>query len=102
MKLIITPQAENDLADISDHLEQRDGPIQAENFLDELYEKFQAIAASPLIYQVREELGGNTRARTYKRYVIYFREDGTSVTIGRVLHGDRDVRAWDVDEGFAE
>lgn len=92
MQVVFTIQAEQDLEEIGDYI-AADSPGRAVTFIQEIREHCSRIAASPLAYAVRPELGEGIRACTHGRYLIVFRPAAEEVLIVRILHGARDLPA---------
>jgi toxin ParE1/3/4 len=88
--LLRSPQALEDLSDISRHIAQ-DNPRAALNWLDEMEQLFSALAAYPRMgEQVRTRRFGVVRRFSQGNYVLYFRPLLDGVEILRVVHGARD------------
>ena len=71
----------------------RDNIERADAFVDQVDEKFRALAAQPLMGRERKELGLGIRSIAMAPYVIFYAAQSDGVVILRVLHGARDVRA---------
>ena len=93
MQVVFTVQAERDLEEIGDHIAS-DSPPRAVAFVRDIREHCAKIAASPLAYVVRPELGENIRCCAHGRYLILFQPSDQEVLIVRVLHGARDLSAF--------
>jgi toxin ParE1/3/4 len=63
------------------------------SFIREIREQCVRIAAAPLGYVARPELGEGLRSCTHQRYLIVFQYAKDEVLIVRVLHGSRDITA---------
>ena len=92
MKLIISPEAEQDIENIGDYI-ARDNPQRAVTFVDELYSQCQQIGELPSLYQKRPDFGEHIRSCVYGRYLIIFSDENNIVRIERVLHGAREMTA---------
>lgn len=90
MRLLITPLARQDIEAIGDYIAQ-DDPVHAMAFVEALRHQCQRIAAQPLMYRLRPELGVGLRSCPHGRYVIFFSVQEDAVRIVRVLHGARDL-----------
>ena len=91
-KILRRPQAEADLIEIWIYIAQ-DSPTRADKLLDEIDEKSQTLAQSPLIGRARDELGHNIRSFPIGNYVIFYQSIEDGIEIIRVLHGARDIDA---------
>lgn len=92
MRLLISPLARQDIEGIGDYIAQ-DDPARALAFVEELRDQCRRIAAQPLLYRSRPELGAGLRSCPHGRYVIFFTVHDDAVRIVRVLHGARDLPA---------
>ena len=92
LTLRITPAAENDLAEIWAYIAE-DAPEAATTFIEQITDRFEPLLAIPGMGAARDQLSPGLRAIPYKAYVIYYVADDQAVTIVRVVHGARDVRA---------
>lgn len=90
MRLIVKPEAEQDLEAIGDYI-ARDNPQRAIAFVRELRDHCKTIARNPLGYRERTELAVGLRSCAHGNYVIFFDVLSDAVEIIRVLHGTRDV-----------
>ena len=90
MQVIFTVQAEHDLEEIGDYI-AADNPSRAVSFVQELRAHCAKIAAAPLAYAARPELGDDIRGCTHGRYLILFQPARDAVLIVRILHGSRDL-----------
>lgn len=97
MRLAVSGFVEGDLDEIATYIAQ-DNPRRAVTFIQEIRAKFQAIAGSPLIYQLRPDLGDQARLATAGNYAILFRVIDDTVRIERVAYGGRDLPAM-LDSG---
>ncbi|MDR3793544.1 MAG: type II toxin-antitoxin system RelE/ParE family toxin [Terracidiphilus sp.] len=91
----ITPEAEADLDDIWFHVAQASGSFEiADRLIDSLTERFLLLVHHPHAGRARDEdLRPGLRSFPIDNYVIFYRIEGTSVLILRVLHGSRDLPA---------
>lgn len=91
-QLQIAPIAESDLAEIWAYIAE-DSPKAATAFVAQIESKFEPLLDFPGIGSVRDKIAPDLRAAPYKNYVIYYTFTDEYVTIVRVVHGARDVRA---------
>ena len=92
MRLALSGFVEGDLDEIASYIAQ-DNPRRAVTFIQDIRAKFQDIARSPLIYQLRPDIGDQTRMATVGNYAILFRVVDDAVRIERVTYGGRDLPA---------
>lgn len=84
--------AKADLVSIHKYIAQDNRPA-ADRVIDKLRETFRALAAHPLMGELRPELAPNLRSFCVGNYVIFYRSARGSVEVARVIHGARDIRA---------
>lgn len=92
LTLCIAPQAERDLAEIWAYIAD-DSEKMATAFVAQIATKFEPLLHHPAIGALRDQLAPGLRCVPYRNYCIYYVFDETAVTIVRVVHGARDVRA---------
>lgn len=90
MQVVFTVQAESDLEEIGDYIAE-DSPSRALSFIREIREHCSKIAAMPLAYAARPELGENFRSCAHGQYLVIFQPSLEEVLIVRILHGSRDL-----------
>jgi toxin ParE1/3/4 len=90
--VIRRPRASADLSDIWEFIAE-DSVARADMFIDRIDAKFRALAAQPLMGRERPELAPGLRSLSMAPYVIFYEPFAEGVTIVRVIHGARDVRA---------
>lgn len=84
-------QAELDLDTILNDLNARN-PTAAERFTVDFAKKGTALAQFPEIGRARPEIGPNLRSTLVHPYVMFYRIQGNSVQILRILHGKQDLQ----------
>ena len=89
-RVIVSPQAEEDLFEIAFHIAQ-DNPKAAGSLLERIERICALIAASPEIGRRRKEFGPELRSFPVDRYLVFYRPVRGGVEIARVLHGARDL-----------
>ena len=89
-QLELSNYIEGDLDEIADNIAQ-DNPRRAVTFIQDIRKKFRDIQHSPLIYQLRPDIGEDARMATVGNYAILFRVAGELVRIERVVYGGRDL-----------
>ena len=91
MRLEISSFIEGDLDDIASYIAQ-DNPSRAVTFIQDIRAKFLDVQRNPLLYQLRPDIGEETRMATIGNYAILFRVTGEAVRIERVTYGGRDLQ----------
>jgi toxin ParE1/3/4 len=86
-----SPQSEADLEAILEYLHQHQ-PAAAERYATAFSEKGQALARFPEMGRLRPEIAPNLRSTLVHPYVLFYRVEGETVQIVRILHGKRDLR----------
>jgi toxin ParE1/3/4 len=88
--IIWSPEAEQDLSDIWQHIADRSSVI-ADKILCDIEATCLALAAWPELGSSRDHVREGLRARRVDRYVIFYRIDKRGIAVVRVLHERRDV-----------
>lgn len=89
---LFTPEANEDALQIWEYISQFSDE-RADAWLDELKEKCQLIADTPMMGRARPEIDANARSFPLGNYMIYYRRAGADIEVFRVLHVARDVDA---------
>ncbi len=89
-QLILSPEAEQDLVDIWLYI-AKDSIINADRYIDKLYNKGQLLTENPEIGSERSDLMATLRCFPVDHYVLYYRESSEGVEMVRVLHASRDI-----------
>jgi toxin ParE1/3/4 len=90
LSVVRTDQAETDLAEILDYLEER-SPQAAERLATAIDDRCGLLSQLPLLGRTREELGSGLRSVVVEQYVLFYRVTAIAVEILRILHGARDI-----------
>ena len=85
-----TAQAEEDLIEIWIYIAQ-DNPIAADRVLDDIEERFDALADNPLMGRLRPDIAPELRYFTVGKYLILYRTVPDGAQIVRVIHGASDL-----------
>lgn len=83
--------AESDLDDIWEYI-AADSPLDASRYVDRIVERFELIASSPKMAPLRPDFGPGLRAHPVDRYLIVYRFNSTTLTILRIVRGDRNLK----------
>ena len=90
MRLELSAFVETDLDEIAAFI-ANDNPGRAVTFIQDIRAKFRVIQRTPLLYQLRPDIGEEARMATVGHYAILFRVMGEIVRIERVVYGGRDL-----------
>ncbi len=90
MKVLLLPEAEHDLEDIWYYI-ALDSPDTATRIIDELRACLHVLASFPGAGRQREDLYPGLRSWPIDNYVAFYTVSGNEITVGRILHGHRDV-----------
>ena len=84
------PLAELDLLDIWDYIAD-DSFERADEFLDRIESKLQALARTPGMGKRRKELLPGLQSFPIGNYVVFYRASEDGIDVIRVLRGSRDI-----------
>lgn len=90
MRLELSGFVEADLDEIAAFIAE-DNPRRAVTFIQDIRAKFGDIQRTPLLYQLRPDIGDEARMATVGNYAILFRISEAVVRIERVVYGGRDL-----------
>ena len=90
MRLELSAFVETDLDEIAAFIAD-DNPRRAVTFIQDIRAKFRVIQRTPLLYQLRPDIGEEARMATVGNYAILFRVMEAVVRIERVVYGGRDL-----------
>jgi len=90
MLVLYAEDVGDDLDAIAEYI-AADNPRRAVSFLREIDAAIQRIGESPLLYQLRLDIGPDARLAVVGRYVILFRTANDVVYIERIVYGARDL-----------
>ena len=91
-RLVIAPEARQDLRAIRDYIAKDDRKA-AERFVMRLRDTARMLASAPQIGRARPEISADIRSFVVNRYVLFYRRltGAAGVDLVRVIHGLRDV-----------
>ncbi len=89
-KIVKRPRAELDLLDIWGYIAD-DSLDRADDFLDRLEGKLQALARNPGLGRRRDELLPGLQSFPLGNYVVFYQVIENGIDVIRILHGARDV-----------
>lgn len=90
--LILSPQAENDFADILQYTLTTWGEAQMLAYRSVLHQALLAIHDNPGIGPIREDISDKHRLFPAGQHIIIYRLMDATVHVSRILHGRMDVR----------
>ena len=91
-ELLYRPEAETDLIEIWLYVTE-EKLAAADALIDSINDKCAALAASPLMGRVRDELIPGIRSFPVGNYVIFYQPIEGGIEVARVLHGARDIES---------
>lgn len=89
-QLRIGPRASEDLLEIWSYIAD-DSEVNADGFIDRIYETIEMLARQPGLGRHRDELAPGIQSFPVGRYSIFYRVVAGAIEIVRVLHGARDI-----------
>lgn len=90
MKLIVAPEAQEELREIESYIAE-DNPKAAVEFVGRLTERFQALIDFPGMGRKRDDIRAGYRSIREGDYLIFYRVSRDVVEVTHVLHGRRDL-----------
>lgn len=90
MKFVLSPQAAEDLREISEYTSRIWGDKQEDLYLEKLLTVLEAIGANPETYRLRADLRIRCRSALAGRHVIFFFQKDETAHIIRILHSSMD------------
>ena len=93
LPLHLTPQAQADLEAIWLYTFDRWGPMQADRYLDMLFDSLEMLAEMPGLARLHPEITPPVRLHPRGSHVIVYTDASDTVTILRVLGARQDWRA---------
>ena len=91
-RIRISPRAKSDLTEIWNYIAD-DSVVNADAFIDRLYETIKVLANQSGAGRRREELAPGILSFPFGRYVLFYRANKDAIEIVRVLHSARDIQA---------
>ena len=98
LSLYILPAAEDDLSEIGDYFDERDGAL-SQRFYKNFFKTVQMLAASPFLGERCQFRNPKTKGMrvwqvsSFSNYLIFYRPEGDTLQVLRVIHGARDYMA---------
>lgn len=91
MRVILSPEAEQDIKDIASWVGNRTSQATARKVVERIKSQIRFLKAFPGAGHVRSDLPADIRATGAFSYVILHRIEGNVVIILRVVHGARNI-----------
>ena len=91
-ELILSLEVEQDLVDIWVYIAE-DSPVNADHYVDRLYDKGALLSENPEIGTERPELMAELRCFPVDHYVLFYRQQSNGIELVRVLHASRDINS---------
>ncbi len=92
VKIELTLAALDDLRSIRAYTLERWGPDQEQQYLDQIWNKFDNILSDPSTFRFRQDLFPGCQIAAEGKHVILFRMLKSSLQVVRVLHGAMDFK----------
>ena len=92
MNLELTQAALDDLRSIRAYTLDQWGPVQEQQYLDQIWKKFESIHSAPSKFRFRHDLFPACQIAAEGKHVILFRMHKTTLQVVRVLHGAMDFK----------
>jgi toxin ParE1/3/4 len=89
--IVYTERAQFDLFAIGDYLRDVADVSVAERFVERIVLTVASLRQRPKRHRIRRDAGADIRAIRFRTYLIFYRVDGNSVVIVRILHASRDI-----------
>jgi addiction module RelE/StbE family toxin len=96
-KLVYAEAALRDIESIYGYLTDLTDPDFAKGYLETLRGRILSLERNAHRFRERSELGSGCRALIVPPYLIFYRLDGTTAYIQRVLHGARNIQPDDLE-----
>ena len=85
-RYVLSPRAQSDLEAIWDHTERQWGLDQAEQYLRQIWQGIEIVAAKPLVGRDCSELRASYRKYRTGAHVLFYRVTGEIIDVVRILH----------------
>ena len=81
----LSEEAEDDVSELYRYGILNFGLDQADRYYDGLFDRFDKLAENPFLYQAVDHIRAGYRRSVYRRHSIYYRIQGKTVQIMRIL-----------------
>ena len=92
LRLILSPQAQNDFADILQYTLETWGKAQTLSYRSILDKALMTLQENPRIGHRRPELSAEHRILPAGRHLVIYRFSDTAIYVSRILHERMDIR----------
>lgn len=93
LKLLLSPQAINDLEDVFEYTVQNWSVTQAENYQNLLFESMNTMLRSPKIGTKYYFIKGEYRKLNSSKHIIFYRIEEATCIVVRILHERMDLNS---------
>ena len=91
-KIVLTPEARDDLRELFDYIAEHDGPQRAMTYIGRIERACMSLQTLPNRGRLREDIRPGLRVMGFeRRALIAFRVGSSTVAILRILYGGRSV-----------
>lgn len=101
MSYRLAPQAEADLEAIADYIAEFN-PAASVKLVTGFTRRLELLATQPFSGSTREDVLSDLRHLVVGQYVAFYRVEGRTIVVLRVIHGRRDISAEDFDTSREE
>lgn len=91
LSVVLSPEAQIDFEGILVYGRREWGEDRANDYAATIYSAIQDLARFPYIGPARPHLFPGARCRVVEQHLVFYRVDGTTVTVVRILHGRMDI-----------
>ena len=102
MNLLFSPSSAEDLRSISAHTLERWGQKQEVVYLRGLWKLLERIRSQPGAFRRREEIASGCQSAVYASHIIFFRVQGQTIQVMRILHHAMDLRSHLAEEDSSD
>jgi toxin ParE1/3/4 len=88
---LLNDDAHNDLEKIWKHI-AKDKPLSASDFIAEILDCIERLAAMPRMGRERPEFGDGIRSFPHGHYIIFYESRGPRIEVVRIRHGAKQMR----------
>ena len=92
-RLLLSPQAESDLADILQYTFETWGDQQMQKYAELLDDSLRLLADNPMVGFTRPNVSADHRFLPAGEHLIAYRVSAESVEVSRIVHGRMDIKS---------
>ena len=90
-RIVRSPDASKDLANIKSYIESRSGPGAADGLLAKIEDAFVKLADFPKMGPARPDFGPDLRSWPVRPYLVVYYPLSDGIVVARVIHGARNL-----------